>query len=239
MTTTTRNGRLCNQIIRNLAVHMIAKKNDLFVNYYNYDLIKKLGIDLFIGTKTFEYTISLTDANYFEILNQPSINTNLNPNDNYFQTDDIIKLLYNYLHSSPIKNEIIKSNPYQERYNNNNDLFIHVRLGDVAYLNPGSDYYIRAIKQCNFEKIHITSDDINHQIIKDICTVYPNAILFYYDEIKTIQFGSTCKTVILSHGSFSAVIGYLSFFSKIYYPKHDPTKLWYGDMFSFKDWICI
>ena len=52
MTTTTyNNGRLCNQIIRNLAVSFIAKKHNLNVNYANYDLISsQLVIDLFIGT---------------------------------------------------------------------------------------------------------------------------------------------------------------------------------------------
>jgi len=38
MTTTTQyNGRLCNQIIRNLAVSKIAEKNDLFVEYSSYE----------------------------------------------------------------------------------------------------------------------------------------------------------------------------------------------------------
>ena len=43
MTTTTQyNGRLCNQIIRNLAVSKIAEKNDLFVEYSSYEEIKQL-----------------------------------------------------------------------------------------------------------------------------------------------------------------------------------------------------
>ena len=45
--------------------------------------------------------------------------------------------------------------------------------------------------------------------------------LLHYNEIDTIQFGSTCKNIILSHGSFSAMIGNLSFYSNIYYPKID------------------
>ncbi len=49
MTTTIPNGRLCNQIIRNLAVSLIAEKNDLHVEYCNKKLIEKLGINLFNG----------------------------------------------------------------------------------------------------------------------------------------------------------------------------------------------
>ena len=41
-------GRLGNQIIRNLAVSLIAEKHNLKVNYYNEDLIIKLGIILII-----------------------------------------------------------------------------------------------------------------------------------------------------------------------------------------------
>ena len=42
MTTTTgNNGRLGNQIIRNLAVSLIAEKYNLKVDYYNKELITK------------------------------------------------------------------------------------------------------------------------------------------------------------------------------------------------------
>ena len=47
------NGRLCNQIIRNLAVSIVAEKHDLHVTYANNDLIKQLGIDLFCGKNIF------------------------------------------------------------------------------------------------------------------------------------------------------------------------------------------
>jgi len=67
MTTTIDNGRLCNQLFRNLAVSLIAEKNDLYVNYFNYHLFKKLGINLFIGSKIHDNTIQLTDDNYFHI----------------------------------------------------------------------------------------------------------------------------------------------------------------------------
>ena len=45
--TTGNNGRLGNQIIRNLAVSLISEKHDISVQYYNKDLIYKLGICLY------------------------------------------------------------------------------------------------------------------------------------------------------------------------------------------------
>ena len=67
MTTTGDVGRLGNQIIRNVAVSLIAEKYNLLVNYHNKDLINKLGIDLFSGNNIYRYTQDLTDDNYFLI----------------------------------------------------------------------------------------------------------------------------------------------------------------------------
>jgi hypothetical protein len=110
-------------------------------------------------------------------------------------------------------------------------------LGDVASNNPGIYYYINTIKTITFNNLYLSTDDKNHIIVKKILELYPTAELINYDEIKTFQFASTCKNIILSHGSFSAIIGYLSFFSNIYYPKYELNKIWYGDMFSIKNWI--
>lgn len=235
--TTTTNGRLGNQIIRNLAVSLIAEKFDLYVEYANYEIIKKLGIDLFVGKKIHTNTIVLNDSNYFSTYKMDLLEYNLNPNNDYFQTKEIINLLYNHLHSDKVKLNIIFNNPFKDRYNKNNDLFIHIRLDDVSHFNPGINYYINTIGSINFDNIYISSDEPTHQIIKNIVQLYPNAILINYDLIGIIQFGSTCKNVILSHGSFSAIIGYLSFFSTVNFPEYEKDKIWYGDMFNIESWI--
>jgi len=231
-------GRLGNQIFRNLAVSLIAEKNDLYVDYSYYEVIKQLGIDLFIGKNKFNSKKDLTDDNYSIFYNNLSLTTNLNMTGDYsyFQSKYISNLIYHYLHSDKIKENIIKKNQFEERYNNNNDLFIHIRLGDIERFNPGITYYMKAISCSSFDNIYVSSDSIDHVIIKQIVEKYPNTIIIDYDEIKTFQFASTCKNIILSHGSFSAIIGYLSFFSNIYYPKYEDNKMWYGDMFSIDGW---
>ena len=109
MTSTTgSNGRLGNQIIRNLAVSLIAEKYNLNVNYYNKELINKLGIDLFSGTNTYKNIQYLNDDNYFSLYNCGTLDYNLNPNHSYFQTKDISNFLYNYLHTDKIKSNIIE-----------------------------------------------------------------------------------------------------------------------------------
>ena len=231
MTTTTQyNGRLCNQIIRNLAVSQIAEKNDLFVEYSSYEEMKKLGIDVFIGTQKYEKTVPLTDNNYFSIYDQ-TIRYNLNPNNDYFQTKEIIQFLYKYIQS--VKNTIIEKNPFKVRYQKNNDVCVDIRL---TQFNPGAQYYLNTLSSLSFDRLYLTTDDPTHPIITQILQKYPRAIPFKLDEVQTIQFASTCKYVVLSNGSFSAVIGYLAFFSTVYYCKIDPTRLWHGDMFSITGW---
>ena len=230
-------GRLGNQIIRNLAVSIIASKYNLTVDYSSKELITKLGINLFNGSNVYNKTSCLNDNNYFIIYNYDNINYNLNAVNSFFQTKDITNFLYNYLHSDLVKSNIIEKNPFKERYNTNNDLFIHVRLTDVEQYNAGINYYLKAIKSVNFDNLYISTDDKKHNIIKSILQLYPNAKLIEYDEINTFQFASTCKHIVLSHGSFSAIIGYLAFYSTIYYPEYDINRMWYGDMFSINNWI--
>ena len=80
VTYTIERGRLCNQIIRNLCVSLIAKKFNLKVIYSSYEKITSLGIELFSGDNNFSNFIELNDNNYFDILNQTTLNSNLNPN---------------------------------------------------------------------------------------------------------------------------------------------------------------
>jgi len=230
-------GRLGNQIIRNLAVSLIAEKHNLKVDYYNKDLINKLGIELFTGSNIYQDVQILNDANYFIIYACDNLKNNLNPNDAYFQTKEITNFLYNYLHTEKIKSNIIEKNPFKERYNVNNDLFVHIRLTDAATWNPGVAYYLNTIKLINFDNLYISTDEKSHNIVKTLLQLYPTTKIIEYDEITTLQFASTCKHIILSHGSFSAVIGYLSFFSNVYYPEYELNKIWYGDIFSINNWI--
>ena len=236
MSFTRRNGRLCNQIIRNLAVSLIAEKNNLYVDYYNKEIIEQLGIHLFFGEKKYDNIVPLTDDNYFTILHSNDLKSNLDANESFFQTKEICDFLYNYLHRDDIKNNIIYKNPFKERYHNNNDLYVHIRLGDVVRYNPGINYYLYTISKISFHLLYLSTDCKDHFIIHQIMKQYPTTLLINSQEIPTIQFASTCKHIILSHGSFSAIIGYLSFFSNIYYPEYEKDKIWYGDMFSIEGW---
>jgi hypothetical protein len=86
------------------------------------------------------------------------------------------------------------------------------------------------------KKRYIGSDSPENKICQNIIKKYSNISILNYDEVNTIKFRSTNKYIILSNESFSAIIGYLSFFSEVYYPEYKEDKIWYGDMFSIPNW---
>lgn len=239
MTSTGNNGRLGNQIIRNLAVSLLAEKHDLNVRYFNHSLIKRLGIELHCGRRTYARTQELTDENYMTVYHGDPIHYNLDPNHHYFQTKDITSLIYQHLHGEKVKSRIMAKNPFHARYHNNDSVFLHLRLTDVAHHHPGIAYYLHGLKDIVFDTMYVSTDDPHHPMVRELEQRYPSAQLLAYDEITTFQFASTCKHVMLSHGSFSAIIGYLSFFSTVYYPAYEEGKVWYGDMFSIEGWRCM
>ena len=236
------NGRLCNQIIRSVALSLIAQNHDLYTEYRNYNIIhNELGINLFCGTNKYNKTVIVKNNNYSEILNAPQkIDYNVNLNYDYFQTEEIVNMIYKHIISEESKQNIINKNPFKDRYNTNNDLFIHIRLGDVTSFNPGTKYYLELIKNITCENVYIASDSFENIIVKEIQKIYPSVILVKRTPAQTIQFGSTCKHIILSHGSFSAVIGYFAFLSShIYFPNFNSG--WCpNSLFLHKLWIpCI
>jgi hypothetical protein len=118
-TTTATNGRLCNQIIRNLA-SLLAEKR-FVCGLCERGTIRSLGIKLYCGANRYGETKVLTDANYFEVYDCDAVNFNLDPNDAYFQSKTITNTLYDYLRCNTMKEGIISSNPFKSRYSCNTD----------------------------------------------------------------------------------------------------------------------
>lgn len=239
-TSKCRNGRLCNRIIRNIALSIIAEKNDLFANYADYNLINNvIGINLYIGNNSYNSKMIVHDEDYNKLLDK-KITCNLDFTWDFFQKYDISNKVFDFLRSEKIKNSIIKKNPFNSRYNNNNDLFIHIRLGDVPRFSPGISYFISCIKSIHHDNLFIGTDTVNHKNIKKLKYLFPYLKIVEKKDFKTIQFGSTCKKIVLSHGTFSAVTGYIGFFSDVYYPGWKPIKNWCPyNLFLNKQWTPI
>ena len=234
MTTTHgTSGRLCNNLIRNVFVSILAERTNLCVNYAYYDIITALGIELFSGRNTYPETFDLTDNNIMDVIRSTITPVNFSIGESiYFQSNECSHYLFKYLRSERIMNNIIEKNKFASRYKTNNDVFLHIRLGDSAQYTPGFKYYDKVLSGLKFDKGYIASDSLWHPICTELRTKYPTIEILNTSEVDTMSFGSTCKHIVLSHGSFSAIIGYMAFLSDIYYPMYEEGKKWYGDMFT-------
>lgn len=247
-------GRFGNIFIRNVVSDKIAQKNNLTFKYDKYDDIKRLGITLYTnGKNTYDNTLIITDKNInFVLFNEPCYQkylkgknilfaqNNYNPFKIYSAAWCQNMMTAQYINDFVVgqQKDIMKNNSYNERYNNNNNVFVHVRLGDIVQSNLYTeyDYYDKALSMIKFDVGFISSDSINHDICQKLICKY-QLEPFESDEIDTIQFASTCKNIVLSSGTFSWVIGIFSFFSTIYYP--EIKKKWHGDIFIFPKWIKV
>ena len=226
-------GRLCNHLIRNVFVSILAERINLRVNYSYYDIITALGIELFSGRNTYPESFNLTDDNIMDVIRSTLTPvTFLIEESIYFQTNECSQYLFSYLRSQRIMNEIIEKNKFSTRYKANNEVFLHIRLGDSVQYTPGFKFYDKVLSELKFDKGYIASDSPQHPICMELRTKYPTIEMVNANEVDTMLFGSTCKHIVLSHGSFSAIIGYMAFFSDIYYPMYEEGKKWYGDMFT-------
>jgi hypothetical protein len=239
-------GRFGNQFFINFIQQLLSQKYNLFVQHFRYsNEFKKLGIEFQSHCKDEEkdltYLMEINDQNIYEFLSNNFVITNriVFLRDHY-QTPQIARLLREYISSEPIKSKIIDSNEFKNRYKSNNDVFVHLRNGDLLEHSNGNlkmnaiEYFDFVLNNINFENGYISTEDFNHETCKFLINKY-NLIPYNESKTKTIQFSSTCNHVILSPGTYSWMIGVFSFFSKnIYYC--NPSVKWHGDIFIFEDW---
>ena len=126
----------------------MAKKYNLKAKYAYEDILKnKLGLILYSGINTYSDYIKVYNDNYLNILfsnNNKFINKNFDLNNDYFQSEELTNMIMNYLRDNEQKANFISKNPYNNLYKNNNNLFIHIRLGDAKKYNVGLYYYLNA-----------------------------------------------------------------------------------------------
>jgi len=229
-------GRLGNIFFINMFLHFMSEKYNLKCKYKFLKEFNSLGIKFNKGTEIYKTNCLVTDHNFTSILKSDNYeHSNLIISEAWFQTEEFCEILKKHFEKDKIKNRIINNNVYKYRYNNNNDLFIHIRLGDVSKItNIKIKKYIKLLNKLNYDYGFISSDSINNPICKYLIEKYKLKIVDY-DEVTTIMFGSTCNNIILSGGTFSWLIGFFAFLSSnIYY--YDIENKWYGNIFSFPNW---
>lgn len=150
----------------------------------------------------------------------------------YYHTPEVvwhIATLFNNQNSLLCKN-IQLANKYKTRYQHNEDIFIHIRAGDIfstslwwggeKKVKPSLGNYIKILTslQGKYKNIFLASDNFDNEICLSLIQKY-KCILYDKEPIDTIQFGATCKYVILSSGTFSLTIGIMALYSTVYISK--------------------
>jgi len=202
--------RLGNHIFQNVGLALLAKKYDYKVHeYYSVEECKTLNFNFYSGTKINKTFIHYKDEHLIPLL---QYNGDLNHGilyEGFFQNLDFIKL-----YKQDIK-YLFKLDKHE-----NNDLFIHIRLDDATRFNPGIEYYRKCISKLTYDKIYIASDSPNSDFIQTLIKEY-NMNLYEDSAINTINFGRKCNNIIISNGTFSWWIAFLSNAKNIFYPtKH-------------------
>jgi hypothetical protein len=231
------NSRFGNLFFINMFLNMMSMKYNLKCSYKHVDQFSKLGIHFYKGTNTYDTHLLVTEDNFMYILKNKLEPCNIIiTNKVWFQTPEFCKLMYTYFKVEKVRNKIINKNIYNRRYNKNNDLFIHVRLGDVKKQSYDSfDYIDSMISSINYDEAYITSDNIEDDFCQKLINKHKLRI-YISTESDTIMFGNTCNNILMSGGTFSWMIGFLAFYSKnIYTP--NITEKWYGDIFIYDNWI--
>lgn len=216
-------GRTGNVLLQNVGVSIIAKKFDKHVdNYYGIPFANELGLSLFSGNTQNTEMRKYYDSDLLELLRLENIDNGI-IFDGLFQLKEFVK---------EYKTEILSH--FNLKYENKPEqVFVHVRLGDVIHTNPGLKYYQNALNNLSFKSGFISSDTKNHPIVQKLIEDYN---LQYYDNspIGIINFAKNFENLVLSKGTFSWWMGFLSMSKNIYYPTNDIG--WHGDIFVFDDW---
>jgi len=236
-------GRLGNNLIQFIAAFLFCEKHkinlyydDMIYNYqydtvpYRYNLTSLLDNDLinFIKTnedKKFVKELRITDDNFNEYYYKNNIE------------EEILFCGYFYMFSIFEKEREKIKKLFKIKYDliDENDLFIHYRLGDVNNSNLALplDYFIESIESVNFNKAYISSDSIDDEKCQFLIKNY-NLIPINLNPYETIMFGKNFNNLILCESTFSFLIGYFSNANNVIYNKLN-SKWGNNYMFNFSE----
>lgn len=269
-------GRFSNKFFRNTFGYLLAKRLGFGVQMEEGEAFKEIGLPydndyrvphsstkLLEENECVDFLNSNINSDVNNIINTTSIHTistNINFNINldrcFCQSREfalyVLNNFYGTLFNNTMEERIRSVNPYKERYGNNNDIFIHYRIGDLVELNMLNphEYYERTLEKLlnasntsitkdntssennTSRKIYVSSDSPTHPFIQSLIQKY-NATLFDSDSIsQLILFGSTCKHLILSLGTLSWLIGLYGFASEKYFLNPLQVRYWHGCIFQ-------
>lgn len=225
----------------NLTCHYLSIKSNIQFEYKYNELFEKFGIELFIGKNTYNNDFIVTNDNFFEFINNDNgivdKNIILSKEIDCIKKEYCLYLKQLFFENNEIQNKITQHNVFKDRYLSNKDLYVYIYIinsSDEVYMKQLFEYYNETIKKVKYDKIYISSNNIQHGICKSLTDTYSMTI----DDRETcekIMFANTCKFLILSNDTISLLMGFFNFFSKYtFYPIVSNSK--YSDVFQSFGW---
>jgi hypothetical protein len=236
-TTIGLSGRYCNHLIRNLFASFLAEKGEVKFEFSFLKDTQRLGIPLYTsGTKVYNRLEFIPTDHFMSYLDRP-VDYNFSMINCFAQDPAFARQVHAWFRTPAVKASIQDANVWKARYCANNDVYVHVRLDDATAWNPGFTYYTKAIAESGATGGYISSDTPDHPFVQGLMAKH-NLKLFVADEVETLMMAGTCKHIVLSHGTFSWMMGALAFDATVYVPpkRHN---VWCGHIFGIDGWKII
>ena len=217
-------GRLGNNLFQYVAAYIFAKKHNLKIS----SSIVENNFDLpsLAGDVTDGIIVDVDDTNFMTLLESESLTPAHYRFVGYYQNRDFI-LKY--------RNEIKSLFKLIFKDVSNDKVFVAYRIGDIngeRQMLP-IEYYQEALRNINANSGYITSDTLDHPNVLQLANEF-NLSIYNESPIETIDFSKNFNNLVLSEGSFSWWIGFLSKAENIYY--NERPRFWHGDMFVLPEW---
>jgi hypothetical protein len=217
-------GRLGNNLFQYVAAYIFAKKFKLKISSPIVE--NKFELPSLTGVQTNNQIIDVKDSNFMSLLESDYLEPAHYRFVGYYQNRDFI-LKYSSEIKSLFKLTFIEKPK--------NQVFVAYRIGDIngeRQMLP-IEYYEDALNKISAINGFITSDTPNHPNVLKLATKF-SLTIYNNSPIETIDFAKNFNNLVLSEGSFSWWIGFLSKAENIYY--NERPRFWHGDMFVLPEW---
>lgn len=237
-------GRLANRFFGNVVYSLLSKKYKVVARYSREEELNAMGFE-FHHEPTEDLTkrdivVELSNDNIVEYIKGEYPVDRIQfrmVNDTYYQTPAVCHLFKDIFSDPVIRQRLRDYNPFRARYGTNRDVFVHVRLGDITSHAPTLAYFERALATVPYNTGYIASDSPHHPLVRALVEKY-NLHFVNGPPHQIVQFANTCKYLVLSHGTFSWMMGFFAFDAeRIQYPVI--KQKWHGDIFVFPEWEAV